>query len=186
MTYDVRAEMRVGSIPTLDSVSKRYETLKFNIWSRGCNLGRTLDTNSCHVGTSDGCKGRNQHSGGSTHLEVPVSSRSSYYSLLLVAAITRLRKTWLPVQLFSGLKEISAIGEQICAFLGNYGAAYIRLSNFEGVWLNDGTSGSVESRDKCPTLVTVSEIFTGVWKTRRSAVASGCGWFVAHVDLRWG
>lgn len=56
MTWDVQAEMRVGSIPTLDSVSKRYETLKFNVWSNGCELGQTLDTNSCHVGTSDGCK----------------------------------------------------------------------------------------------------------------------------------
>lgn len=81
MTWDVQAEMRVGSIPTLDSVSKRYETLRFNVWSNDCGLGQTLDTNSCHVGTSDGCKGENQYPGGSTHLGVPASSMSSYYSL---------------------------------------------------------------------------------------------------------
>lgn len=28
MVFDVQAEMRVGSIPTLDSVSKRYDTVK--------------------------------------------------------------------------------------------------------------------------------------------------------------
>ena len=80
MNCDVQAEMRVGSIPTLDSVSKRYGPLEFNVWSHGCDLGQTLDTNSCHVGTSDGCKGENQYSGGSTYLGVPASSRSSYYS----------------------------------------------------------------------------------------------------------
>ena len=186
MTCNVRAEMRVGSIPTLDSVSKRYETLDFNDWSRGCDLGQTLDTNSCHVGTSDGCKGRNKYLGGFTHLGVPASSRSSYYSPLSVAAMTELRKTALLVQLLFGLKEISAIGEQICAFLGNDDATCIQLSNFEGVWLNGSTSGSVESRYKCPTLVTVSEIFARVWKTSGLVIVSECGWFIAHVDLHWG
>ena len=59
VTSDVRAEMRVGSIPTLDSVSKRYDTLDFNLRPQDYKLGQTLDTNSCHVGTSDRYKSRN-------------------------------------------------------------------------------------------------------------------------------
>jgi len=108
---DVRAEMRVGSIPTLDSVSKRYDALGFNTWSYDYDSERTLDTNSCHVGTSDGCKDRNLGFAEPTYQEVPVSSKSSYYHSLSVAAIAESRKTALLVQLLFGLKEISAIGE---------------------------------------------------------------------------
>jgi len=106
--------------------------------------------------------------------------------LLSVAATKESRKSALPVQLFSGLKEISAIGEQICAFLGNDGATCTQLSNFEEVWLDDSTRGPVESGDECPTLVTTSDVFTEVWKTKRSGIVSECGWLKAHADLRWG
>jgi hypothetical protein len=102
-------------------------------------------------------------------------------------AMAESRKMALPVQLLFGLKEISAIGEQICTFLGNDGATCIQLSKLRGVWSNaSNTSGSVESRDECPTLVTAGEIFTEVYRAGGSATVSKRDWSVAHVDLRWG
>ena len=102
------------------------------------------------------------------------------------ATVIELCKTPLLVQLLLGLKEISSISEQIRAFLGNNSATYTQLRNFGGVWLNDDTSGSVESRDECPTFITVSDVFAGIWKTRRSSIVSKCGWVVAYADLHWG
>ena len=166
-------------------MSKRYDTLQYGIWSH--DMGQTLDTNSCHVGTSDGCEGRNLHPVESTHLGVPVSSKSSSYSLTSVTAMVESRETASPVQLLFGLKKIPAIGEQIRAFLGNDGATCTQLSKFGGIWSNaSSTGGSVESRDECPTLVTVGEIFAEVYRTRKSAIVSKRDWSVAHVDLRWG
>jgi len=94
---NLRAEMRVGSIPTLDSVSKRYDALGFDTWSYDCDSERTLDTNSCHVGTSDGREGSKLGLAELTYPEVPASSKSSSYSSSSVAAMAESRKTVLPV-----------------------------------------------------------------------------------------